>query len=243
MNDPAYVSELNWVKEQVEACACVCCHQESVTPEGASMWDIDAKDNWMSTFSSYGLAFAGGYLDSSLLGAYSPEQNNGFDRSQTGIPSTDPARMRKFFSNELAYRGSTTEEWASFDPVPAPFFIMDQYEPGPCAAGEKVAVDGTMTWTGGGARYVYVLENGTRNPGVPPNLDLPTGTIWRLDVAPDSKSVRTGKLHYGEQPLGTSQAFPSTGSPTPLEMGKTYYLYVMADIAQPITRCTFVYGK
>jgi hypothetical protein len=44
-------------------------------------------------------------------------------------------------------------------------------------------------------------------------------------------------------PTGTSQAFPSNGAPAPLEAGKTYYLYVLADIAQPITRCTFVYGK
>jgi len=120
---------------------------------------------------------------------------------------------------------------------------MDQYQPTACAEGEKVAADNTITWTGGGARYVYVLEQGARNPGVPPNLDLPTGTIWRLDVAPDAKSVKTGALRYGDLPTGTSQAFPSNGAPSPLETGKTYYLYVLADIAQPITRCTFVYGK
>jgi hypothetical protein len=243
LQDPAYVAELGWVKEQVEACACVCCHQTSITPKGASVWDIDAKDNWISTFSTYGLAFAGGFLDSSLLGAYPSEQNNGFDRTKTGIPTTDPDRMRKFFEDELAHRGSSPAEWAGFDPVPAPFYAQDQYAPTACAEGEKVAADNTITWTGGGARYVYVLEQGTSNPGVPPNLDLPVGTIWRLDVAPESKSVRSGKLQYGDLPEGTSQAFPADGAPTPLEMGKTYYLYVLADIAQPITRCTFVYGK
>lgn len=243
MQDPVYAAEVGWVKEQVEATACVCCHQTSITPEGASVWDIDAKDNWISTFSTYGLAFAGGFLDSSLLGAYPADQNNGFDRTITGIPTTDPDRMRKFFANELVHRGSTTEEWASFDPVPLPFYAMDQYEPSACAEGEKITTDSMMTWTGGGARYVYVLEQGSRNPGTPPNLDLPTGTMWRLDVAPDAKSVRTGKLHYGELPTGTSQAFPKDGAPAPLEEGKTYLLYVLADIAQPITRCTFVYGK
>ncbi|MBK9266378.1 MAG: hypothetical protein IPM54_42155 [Polyangiaceae bacterium] len=243
LQDPSYVAELGWVKEQVEASACVCCHQDSITPKGASVWDIDAKDNWISTFSTYGLAFAGGFLDSSLLGAYPPHENNGFDRSKTGIPTTDPERMRKFFENELAHRGSTPDAWAKFDPVPQPFYAMDQYEPTACAEGEKIAPDYTMTWTGGGARYVYVLEPGTRNPGVPPNLDLPTGTIWRLDVPPDGKSVRSGQLRYGELPAGTSQAFPLDGAPAPLETGKTYYLYVLADIAQPITRCTFEYGK
>ncbi len=243
LQDPAYVAELDWIKGQVEASACVCCHQTSITPEGASVWDIEGKDNWTSTFSNYGLAFAGGFLDSSLLGAYPPDQNNGFDRSMTGIPSTDPERMRKFFAAELVYRGSSPEEWAGEDPVPAPFFFMDQFQPAACAEGEKVATDNTITWTGGGARYVYVLEQGARNPGVPPNLDLPTGTVWRLDVAPDSKSVRSGILKYGDLPMGTSQAFPVDGAPKPLEEGKTYYLYVMADIAQPITRCTFVYGK
>lgn len=243
MQDPAYVAELGWVREQVEATACVCCHQKSITPEGASVWDIDAKDNWIWTFSDYGLAFAGGFVDSSLLGAYPADQNNGFDRSITGIPTTDPDRMRKFFEAELVYRGSGPDAWAGYDPVPYPFYMMDQYKPTACAEGEKVAADNTITWTGGGARYVYVLEDGTKNPGVPPNLDLPTGTMWRLDVAPTSKTVRSGKLHYGELPEGTSQAYPKDGMPAALEMGKTYYLYVLADIAQPITRCTFVYGK
>jgi hypothetical protein len=243
MQDPAYAAEVAWVKEQVDACACVCCHKSSITPEGASVWDIEGKENWTWTFSEYGLAFAGGFLDSSLLGAYPADQNNGFDRSQTGIPTTDPERMRKFFAGELAYRGSNTEKWASTDPVPAPFYAMDQYQPTACAEGEKVAPDQTITWTGGRARYLYVLEQGTRNPGTPPNLDLPTGTIWRVDVAPDASSMRSGQLRYGELPTGGSQAFPVDGASAPLEMGKTYYLYVLADIAQPITRCTFVFGK
>lgn len=243
MQNPAYAAEVAWVKEQVEACACVCCHQTSITPEGASVWDIEGKENWTWTFSEYGLAFAGGFLDSSLLGAYPADQNNGFDRSQTGIPTTDPARMRKFFEGELVYRGSSPEKWATTDPVPAPFYAMDQFEPKACAEGEKVAADQTITWSGGRARYVYVLEQGTRNPGVPPNLDLPTGTMWRIDVPPTEKSLRSGEVRYGELPMGTSQAFPADGAPISLEMGKTYYLYVLADIAQPITRCTFVFGK
>jgi len=243
MQDPAYAAEVAWVKEQVDACACVCCHKTSITPEGASVWDIEGKDNWTWTFSEYGLAFAGGFLDSSLLGAYPADQNNGFDRSQTGIPTTDPDRMKKFFAGELAYRGSSIEKWATAEPVPAPFYAMDQYEPVACAEGEKVAADQTITWAGGRARYVYVLEQGTRNPGVPPNLDLPTGTIWRVDVPPDVSSMRSGQIRYGELPAGGNQSFPVDGAPAPLEMGKTYYLYVLADIAQPITRCTFVFGK
>jgi hypothetical protein len=98
-----------------------------------------------------------------------------------------------------------------------------------------------MTWTGGAARYVYVLEPDTDAPGVPPNLDLPDGTVWRLDVAPDSDPVRSGLL-YGDVPPGTSQAFPEQSSATELVSGREYYLYVLFDVYQPLQRCLFVAG-
>jgi hypothetical protein len=36
-----------------------------------------------------------------------------------------------------------------------------------------------------------------------------------------------------------SQRFPESGPPAALTSGKSYYLYVLADIIVPITRCTF----
>lgn len=242
MDDPAYVEELAWVTEQVEACACVCCHQTSITPEGAAVWDIDIPGNWVNSFSPYGLAFAGGFLDSSLLGAYPADQNNGFDRTDIGIPTTDRARMSAFFQKELEFRGMSPADFADADPTPAPFYQQWIYEPTACAEGEGVAADQTITWTGGRARYVYVLDAGSLNPGVPPNLDLPAGTRWRVDIPWDGESLASGAVRYGTIPDGARQAFPAEGSPTALEPGKSYYLYVLADIAIPITRCTFTYS-
>lgn len=242
LEDPVYAGELAWVKEQVEACACVCCHQTSVTPDGASVWDIEAEGNWVSTFSPYGLAFAGGFLDSSLLGAYPAEDNNGFTREGLGLPSTDPARMVAFFAAELGYRGIDPAEFADDDPTPKPFYDQSIYEPGPCGADQGVDADGTVRWTGGPARYVYVLDAGAANPGVPPNLDLPAGTRWRLDARAGTAPRATGEVRYGELPDGLVQGYPTAGEAAPLQPGQTYYLYVLADIGVPITRCLFEAG-
>ena len=239
LEDPVYAAEQAWVTEQVEACACVCCHQTTITPMGAAIWDIEGEGNWINTFSPFGLAFAGGYLDSSLLGAYPAADNNGFDRTATGLPTTDVARMQAFFAAELEYRGMTPEDFAGSDPVPKIFHDQAIYEPGLCGADQGVDADGTLRWTGGAARYVYVLDPDAANPGVPPNLDLPDGTLWRLDVPSDATAVASGSVHYGELGQNLTQGFPEVGTPTPLQAGQNYYLYVLADIGVPITRCLF----
>ena len=244
LKDPAYVAELAWVKEQVEATACVCCHQKSITPEGASVWDIEAEGNWVGTFSAYGLAFAGGFIDSSLLGAYPASENNGFARETTGIPSTDPRRMAAFFEKELIYRGRAVADYADWTPVPEFFYEQSIYKPKMCEAGEGVGADLTVRWAGGGARYIYVMEANAANPGVPPNLDLPKGTLWRLDVPPDAKPLASGEVRYGEVPKGMKQRAPVSGPPPQLEANKTYYLYANADVIVPLTRCLFTFpGK
>lgn len=239
LDDPAYAADLAWVKEQVEATACTCCHQGSVTPKGAAVWDIEAEGNWVNTFSPYGLAFAGGFLDSSLLGAYPASENNGFDRATTGIPTTDPARMAAFFAKELEHRGFSTDDYKDWAPVPEFFYEQATYEPSACDAGAGVDKDLSIRWNGGRARYIYVLDASSKNPGVPPNLDLPEGTIWRVDVPPTESGLASGEVRYGELPQGMKQAFPASGAPTKLDAGKTYYLYVLADMAAPITRCLF----
>ena len=54
---------------------------------------------------------------------------------------------------------------------------------------------------GGKARYLYVMEKGTTSPGAPPNLDLPTGVIWRFDVPPTAKQgLDSGTVKYGVVP-------------------------------------------
>jgi hypothetical protein len=96
-------------------------------------------------------------------------------------------------------------------------------------------------WNGGSARYVYVLANGSDNPGVPPNLDHPSGTLWRLDVLADADAIPSG-VRYGTTPAGSFQALPESGLAPTLKRGETYQLYVLQDIGLPIANCTFKFG-
>ncbi|MFO0604633.1 MAG: proteinase inhibitor [Polyangiales bacterium] len=238
LNDPAYVAELDWVKSQVQASACVCCHSTRATPEGPANWYIEAPGNWMDSFDDSGLALGANWIDSTSFGAYPPEQNNGFSRTLSGFPSTDPPRMQRFFERELMARGRTRESFASAEPFGGPIYDQLVYRPQPCGAGIGVGADGLVQWGGVAARYVYVLDGGSANPGVPPNLDLPQGTRWRVDVPPTGTPIRPG-IRYGVVPAGATQRFPATGAPAPLVAGSTYYLYVLLDVGIPVTRCTF----
>lgn len=240
LDDPSYAAELSWVYDQIEASACVCCHGEEA-PNGASNWTIDADGNWMSTFYDSGLAMSAGWVDSTAFGAYPAEDNNGFHRDVVGIPSTDPERMIAFFEAELAYRGLVEADFADTKPFGGPLYDQLVYEPQACEDGEGIDGDGTLRWDGGGARYVYVLEAGSDNPTVPPNLDLPEGTLWRVDVPADGSPIDAGSVTYGSVPQGTTQRFPADGEPTPLVPGTEYYLYVTADVGIPITRCLFTF--
>ena len=75
---------------------------------------------------------------------------------------------------------------------------------------------------------------------MPPNRDLPAGTLWRLDVPSDGAAQASGSVRYGVAGKGLGQGFPQQGeAPAPLVAGDTYYLYVLADIGVPITRCLF----
>lgn len=244
LEDADYVKELTWVKSQIESSACVCCHSSEITPEGPSNWYIEAPGNFMDSFYDTGLAMGANYVPSRELGAYPPEQNNGFDRLRSGFPSTDPERMVRFFQAELAHRGREASDFEGRPYTAGPLGAQLDYVPGQCEDGEGVARGGVITWGGGPARYLYVLEEKSDNPGVPPNLDIPDGTLWRVDVAPEGEVLRSGELVYGEEVStrqGVSVRVPEGGAPPLLEPGKTYYLYVLADIAIPITRCLFTY--
>lgn len=238
LSDPTYTAELAWVRGQIEASACVCCHSSRVAPSGTSNWYVEAPGNWMDSFFPSGLALGAGWIDSTVFGAYPAEQNNGFSRTTSGFPSTDPARMARFFAAELASRGMDRAMFATARPFGGPLYDQLVYTPTACAMGEGVSADGTVRWQGGVARYVYVLDQGSANPGVPPNLDLPTGTRWRVDVPATGAPLASG-ITYGRTPDGATQRFPATGAPAALARGATYYLYVLADVGVPITRCTF----
>jgi hypothetical protein len=239
LDDPAYVTELNWVKGQIESCGCVCCHAERIAPSGPSNWFIDGDGNFMATFYPTGLALGAGLVDSTAFGAFPPEDNNGFSRDETGIPTTDPQRFKSFFLAELEHRGFSEEDFADEAPFGGPLYSQSLYTPERCADGEGVDAGGRVTWLGGGARYVYVLEEGAANPGAPPNFDTPEGTLWRLDVSPDAEPLESGAVYGATGVEGTTQRVPADGAPPALTTGESYYLYVLADVGIPITRCVF----
>ena len=239
LENTVFLEELEWVKEQVEACACVCCHDNDIAPAGASNWDIDAGPLWIDTFFDSGLAMIAGWVDSSSFGAFPPEDNNGFSRDRTGLPTTDVERLKAFFEQELERRGVSQETFADTAPFGGPIYQQSIFEPAPCETGQGVDDDGALIWTGGPARYLYVLEEGSANPGVPPNLDKPEGTIWKIEVPVTGDAVASG-LSFGELPDDFLQSIPEGGiSPNTLSAGETYYLVVLADIGIPITRCLF----
>lgn len=237
--DADYMAEVDWVRAQAESSACTCCHSASATPSGAAAWDTEAGALWIDTVSDEALAMFAGFTDSAAFGFFPVEESNGFDRSTTGLPTTDVPRLRAFAEQELARRGLTVDEARELPPF-APFFReLVEHEPEPCPDGLGVDGDGLVRWTGGGARYVWILEEGSTSPGVPPNWDLPDGTIWAIRADFDGDALGCG-MGYGELPSGAVQRVPADGSAPPaLESGRTYYLAVMRDIAQPITRCTF----
>lgn len=239
LTDPDWVAEYTWVTEQVEASACVCCHTQADAPNGQpSGWYLEAAPIWTETLDDDGMAMMAGWVDSTAFGAFDPSVNNGFSRDAAGVPTTDSARMVAFFEGELARRGFVEADFSTTPPFGGPLYDQLQYQPTACASGVGVGPDGTVTWVGGDARYVYVLEADANPPGVPPNLDLPAGTRWRVDVAYDAEPIGSG-IPYGASVAGASQRWPETGAPEPLTPGSTYFLYVLADIYVPVTRCLF----
>ncbi len=239
LDDAEWLAESDWVREQVEACACVCCHSTEAAPRGPSGWYIEHGPLWVDTLPDSGIAMMAGLADSAALGAYPAEQNNGFDRAVTGMPTTDIDRMRTFFVEEWLRRGLNDDDLAEVEPFGGPLVSQREYEPVACAGDIGIDGEGAVQWGGGLARYVWVLQPDSANPGVPPNLDLPEGTIWHLAVAPTAEPLASG-IAYGEVPSGSTQRVPETGEPEALVPGQTYYLYVLLDVAVPLQRCLFV---
>jgi len=244
MEDPAFVAEVEWVRSQVRASACICCHSNAA-PQGASNWNMDTPGNFVNGFHNRGLAMAAGWIDTVGFGAYDKEKNNGFVRPTPAdphlsmFPTTDSDRMVQFFAGEALHRGLQQTDFANQPPGAGPLDIQRLFKPSACTNGEGVTADGTVIWRGSKARYLYVLEEGATSPTVPPNLDLPEGTLWRIDVPWTGSAVSSGKVKYGVVPTGLVQKFPASGTASKLESGKQYYLYVLADIAVPVTRCLF----
>jgi len=241
LDDADWVRERDWVRDQLESCACICCHSKEISPDGPGNWFTE-DPLWPDTFYATGLAMNAGWVDSSAFGAYPADENNGFTREGLGAPSTDKDRMVAFFEGELQRRGYTQDDFADMKPYGGPLYDQLVYVPSACEEGQRVDRDGTMHWTGGPARYVYILEADAANPGAPPNLDVPDGTLWHFRMDPGLDAVLSGEVVYGERPVDALQRVPADGGDAPaLVEGQEYLLYVMADIALPVSRCTFTY--
>ena len=72
--------------------------------------------------------------------------------------------MLAFFAAELSYRGKTEADFVDTPPFGGPLYDQLIYEPSECENGEGVEPDGTIVWTGGLARYVYVLAADSQSP-------------------------------------------------------------------------------
>jgi len=78
---------------------------------------------------------------------------------------------------EMERRGTTEEEAKAVPPFGGPIYANNKAKPTRCTAEQGIDPDGVVHFPDD-ARYVYMMEAGTKNPGVPPNLDLPEGTLW-----------------------------------------------------------------
>lgn len=241
LGDASFMAELAWAKSQIAATGCACCHDSKVVAGGSSQWDISASPIWLDTLSDKGLALFGGYADSSVLGAYPSSDNHGFDRTATGIPTTDTARMRAFVDAELKRRGISEPAARAVAPFGGPIYDNFVRPAKACEAGEGVDPQGRVVFDGK-ARYLYVLEAGSKNPGVPPNLDHPEGLVWRLDVLASANPVESG-LAYATTPAGSFQDVPAQSVAPALVRGRTYQLTALRDVGIPSTNCLFVYGE
>ena len=238
LNDTAYMTEIAWAKEQVAASACVCCHSKQA-PSGASQWSIDATGIWLDQVADTGIAMMAGLAPSDALGAFPAGENTGFDRTTLGIPTTDILRMQTLMVGEWMRRGYTIDDAKKVPAFGGPLVDQQTFVPSACKAGEGIDAAGNITWSGGEARYLYVLTPGSKNPGVPPNMDEPTGTQWLTDVPSKAAAFMSG-VKYGDVSGGRTQRIPASGAPAALVSGQTYYVYVLRDIGFPITRCTTV---
>jgi len=67
-----------------------------------------------------------------------------------------------FFKAEFDRRG-VSRSWADAQrAIGGPLVEQQGYQPVACSAAEGVDSAGKLTWAGGGARYVYVLDAGSK---------------------------------------------------------------------------------
>lgn len=71
------VSLFEWLKKQINATACVCCHSTKA-PEGTSNWYVDQPGNFLNGFHPRGLAMGAGWIDTVGLAPFPPSRTTAF---------------------------------------------------------------------------------------------------------------------------------------------------------------------
>jgi hypothetical protein len=209
------------------------------------VFDADAPGNVLNQLNDRGIAMGAGWIDTVGFGAYPPADNNGFERADLEhpdhsiFPTTDMERMIGIFEREGAHRGLTRADFADDTYGAGPLDTFRAFRPEPCTEEEGIDADGVLRWIPGRVRYLSVLEPDAVSPTVPPNLELPEGTLWRVLLDKDEDPLASGTIRYGIVPSTMTQQFPASGKPKALVSGKTYYLHAMADVLTPISRCLF----
>ncbi len=241
LDDPAFASEFAWVTEQVEATACMCCHDSD--SGSANIYDVSAEPFWPSAMTNRGLMMAAGIINTDVLGAFPPDDNHGFDRYTTVFPTADVERFQQFFLAELEHRGVTQADIDNAGDLGGPLTenALDPTER--CADGVGIDASGVVHWPGGSVRYAWVLEPDAVNPGTPPNLDRPVGTIWQASVYHEDDALGPGELAYSSAPAGATQTVPPASDGLPaLVDGETYKLFLIPDHGEYLLQnCTFTY--
>lgn len=241
LSDSAFMGELAWVTEQLEASACTCCHDSRVLDGKVGQWDIHRGPIWLDTLSDSGLALFVGLADSSALGAYPAADNHGFDRDRTGVPTTDTERMQTFMRAEMQRRGISEAQAKAVPPFGGPIYT-NLTMPTVACTGQGVDPQGRVQLQDQKARYVYLMQETAKNPGVPPNMDLPEGTLWRIDVLASQAPIE-GSFAYGTTPAGSFQVQPAAEPAPELKKGQRYKLYALRDVGLPVINCSFTYGE
>ena len=231
MDDEAYKTESDWVRDQIRSSGCACCHSSASESGNTSGFDIDAPFAWTDTIKNHQLAqMTGLYEEHRNFGYLDPAENHGFSREDTMFPTTDPERMRAFFVSELERRNAPQEDYDEGERILQSFFSRLLEEPTECFSPWTGIEDGKIIWDGDGSvRQIYVLKDDAQTPGFPPLLDLPEGTVWALYVNPDGEPIASGDIGIGEIPEGTQQFIPADGTPPQLEEGATYRLFATPD--------------
>ena len=244
LRDDAWVAEADWASAQIRSSGCSCCHAASSGSGNTTGFDVDAPGVWTDTMTNAQLSMSAGMNPlHALFGEFPPEVNHGFSRELTLWPSTDPARLRAFFTAEFERRdggaADLAESQAAFDALFGGVLAPTE----PCVTEfEGVAADGTITWNGdGAARQIWLMEEGTASPSFPPNLDRPAGTLWAVYVDGDGAPIESGALRLGEVPADAVQRVPEAGMPTLVD-GAVYKIFASEDImVRRLLNCTFTY--